>query len=191
TVEAGHTLNVFTTHGVSLGNTAKPPAVLAATLTNAATPAIALASGSLELDSPGATQLNLSAAPHFPPPPRPKFPPVRNVTGQLAQGVFDDTSGNALNEGDVVHVGALDFTISYKGGTGNDVVLTYVGMHQFPVTIDSNFLAQYGTLNYTLNGQTEQAGNQTFELPVGPSVITYQKLDLMTGVVKTYRLTFN
>jgi hypothetical protein len=124
-VEAGRTINGSGV--ITLANMSATPAVVSATLSNQATPIIALSGSksalSLDVASTGTTKLNLSTSADFAPTAGQQYTLVANATGKSVTGVFDDASGTPLREGDVVPVGALAFTITYKGGTGNDVVL--------------------------------------------------------------------
>jgi hypothetical protein len=124
-VEAGRTINGSGV--ITLANTSATPAVISATLTKQATPIITLggnnSSLSLDVAGTGTTKLNLSAAADFAPTVGQKYTLVANQSGKPVTGVFDNSSGTPLRELDVVPVGALAFTITYKGGTGNDVVL--------------------------------------------------------------------
>jgi hypothetical protein len=136
-VEAGQTVNV--SGNVVLAGTSQQPAILAATLTGAATPVIALQpGGTLALDTTGTTELNLSAAADFAPAPGQQFTLIANASGQAVQGFFDDTNGKPINEGDPVPVGAFGFTITYLGGHGSqDIVLTSLAT-QFTIGIVSH-----------------------------------------------------
>jgi hypothetical protein len=133
-IEASRTLDVSGT--AVLAGTSQQPAILAASPTNAAIPVISLHSGAtLALDATtGTTELNLPGVPGFAPTPGQQFALVANTTGQPVTGLLS-AGGVLLREGDTVRAGQYDFTISYRGGTGNDVVLTYAGLHRFDVTI--------------------------------------------------------
>lgn len=48
-----------------------------------------------------------------------------NNTSGVTSGFFKDSSGTLLSEGVTVTVGGLDYQISYSGGEGSDVVLSY------------------------------------------------------------------
>ncbi len=48
-----------------------------------------------------------------------------NIESGTSTGYFKDSSGTALIEGATVTVGGIDYSISYRGGDGNDVVLTF------------------------------------------------------------------
>src|SRR5262249_9898097 len=74
----------------------------------------------------------------------------------------------------------------------NEVFLLAPVVQTFPVRINSDILfqlAQTRQPTYTLNGQTELAGVQTFNLAAEEYVIVYQ-LPNGTGGLTTYTLTF-
>src|SRR5262249_23258296 len=122
-VEAGHLVDV--SGAVVVAGTSQQPAVMKATLTGTATPAISLQPGgtlALDTTSTGTTELNLSVARDLAL--GQTFTLVANATGQGVQGVFDDADGKPLNEGGVLQVGAFAFSTTYTGGqVGHDVVL--------------------------------------------------------------------
>ncbi|HLJ91958.1 MAG TPA: autotransporter-associated beta strand repeat-containing protein [Gemmataceae bacterium] len=49
---------------------------------------------------------------------------IQNDGSDAIKGTFTDDQGKALTEGSTITIGSFTFTISYQGGTGNDVVLT-------------------------------------------------------------------
>jgi hypothetical protein len=58
-----------------------------------------------------------------------------DTTSDPVVGTFVDSSNNAISEGGTVAVGGINFTISYKGGDGNDVTLTAPGSATPPPTV--------------------------------------------------------
>jgi hypothetical protein len=170
---------------------AAQPATLTATLTNKATPAFSLMTpGALTINDGGSTELNLTASADLAPTRGQTFTLVANATGLPINGLFT-VGGAPLHEGDTVRVGKYDFTISYKGGAGNDVVLTYVSLHQFPVTItnklstaltvDGNDLPLYGQVSLV-------AGIHTLTDKYNPTVSLYFTVDPDGNVTYDQRL---
>ncbi|MCY2989631.1 MAG: autotransporter-associated beta strand repeat-containing protein, partial [Planctomycetota bacterium] len=104
---------------------------------NVTTGSVTLASGATfavdlldQLDVTGTINLNsatLALTPAFTPAISDQFAIVANDGTDAVTGKLKDTYGTTLNQGDVVTVGGRRFQISYVGGTGNDVVLTYLG----------------------------------------------------------------
>jgi hypothetical protein len=138
-IEANRTLDVSGT--AVLAGTSQQPAILAASLTNAATPVISLHPGAaLNLDTTGAgtTELNLPGVNGFVPTPGQQVTLVANATGSAVQGLFDDPGGKPLNELDVGSFDPFTFKISYQGGQGgHDVVLTSLP-RQFSLGFESH-----------------------------------------------------
>ena len=69
----------------------------------------------------------LNLVPGFTPAANSQFTIIANDGTEAIAGTLRDVFGNTLNEGRVLTAGGRRFQISYVGGTGNDVVLTYLG----------------------------------------------------------------
>lgn len=89
--------------------------------------------GTVNLGS--ATTLNLSLVNSFVPAANDTFSIILNDSTDAVQGTFKD-----LSEGGKFTVGAYAYQISYKGGDGNDVVLTATGTPSAPDTGSSSLL---------------------------------------------------
>ena len=72
----------------------------------------------------GGATLNL--VPTLTPAANATFTVVNNDGTDAVTGTFKDTLGNSLIQGSVFAVDGRRFQISYTGGDGNDVVLTYL-----------------------------------------------------------------
>jgi hypothetical protein len=90
--------------------------------------------GSVNLGS--ATTLNLSLVISFVPTVKDTFSIILNDSTDAVQGTF-----KGLSEGGKFTVGAYTYQISYKGGDGNDVVLTATGTPSAPDTGSNSLLA--------------------------------------------------
>ncbi|MDF1754557.1 MAG: autotransporter-associated beta strand repeat-containing protein, partial [Verrucomicrobiales bacterium] len=71
----------------------------------------------------GEVTLNVASLGMVPAGNHPVYQIINNTSGTIS-GYFKDGAGNALTEGATLTVGATDYSISYKGGDGNDVVIS-------------------------------------------------------------------
>ncbi|VTS06669.1 beta strand repeat-containing protein [Tuwongella immobilis] len=159
-----------------------------------------------QVEVTGAVTLNsakliVTLSSQYSPPIDQKFQIITNDGTDPVIGTF-----NGLSEGAIFAVDGKVFSISYQGGTGNDVVLTRVSSSQPTVTIltssknpavQGEMVTLIATVNIsngtgTLSGMVEFRDDQTLlgTAPVGPdgrAAITLNTLPLGTrNVIATY-----
>lgn len=131
-----------------------------------------------------------------------QFTIISNATPNLFNGTF-----NGLPEGTLITAGGYTFRISYVGGTGNDVVLTLLGIPGNTVTVnaadtgwyDSTGLHNSGNSNYFAGHETSVTTDLyrnffVFTIPVSSAPIVHAELfvnnytDVDTNGQETYVL---
>jgi hypothetical protein len=94
-------------------------------------------------------------------------------------GTFTGVTEGTLNEGDVVTLDGVAFTLSYTGGTGNDVVLTEGG-ESFSSTVTGRRLFYNNSIwdntGYGFTNASAIATDKTAYVPTGANTTTFANM---------------